>query len=139
MPCGDLSRFLAALGDNNGLGEARVWKTLDELAAGISHIHGHNYLHLDLKPSNVLITSAGSLKIADFGMSTLSSAEGSMVPLSPALPDIEADGGFVWATKTGELGIESPILDREIEGDREYLCPEALAGGSVGRPADVYR
>ncbi len=37
---------------------------------GIKHIHDSGYIHLDLKPANVLITFEGVLKIADFGMAT---------------------------------------------------------------------
>ena len=37
---------------------------------GIKYIHDHSFLHLDLKPGNILITFEGVLKIADFGMAT---------------------------------------------------------------------
>jgi mitosis inhibitor protein kinase SWE1 len=36
----------------------------------LKHIHDSGYIHLDLKPANVLITFEGVLKIADFGMAT---------------------------------------------------------------------
>lgn len=133
--CGDLSRFLFALGDTGGLGEARVWKTLFELSSALEHIHARGYLHLDIKPSNVLITRDGGLKMGDFGMSTLILGEGTM---SPALPDVGQDGRFEWLAPEDEGRItKSPIIDREVEGDREYLCPEALEG-NVGIEADVF-
>ena len=31
-------------------------------------MHGLDIIHLDLKPSNILISSSGSLKIGDFGL-----------------------------------------------------------------------
>lgn len=134
--CGDLARFLEALGDTGGIGESRCWKVLVVLSGAIQHVHNHDLLHLDIKPSNILITMSGSLKLADFGMSTVSSPEGQAVAsLSPALPQMEG-GEFVWRQ---EGTMPSPIVDREVEGDREYLCPEALGDGPVGRPADVYR
>lgn len=37
---------------------------------GLKHIHDTGFIHLDLKPANVLITFEGVLKIADFGMAT---------------------------------------------------------------------
>jgi len=37
---------------------------------GLEHIHNRGYIHLDLKPANILIASDGTLKIADFGMAT---------------------------------------------------------------------
>ena len=37
---------------------------------GLKHLHDTGFIHLDLKPANVLITFEGVLKIADFGMAT---------------------------------------------------------------------
>lgn len=38
---------------------------------GVKEIHDAGFLHLDLKPANILITFDGSLKIADFGMASV--------------------------------------------------------------------
>ena len=111
-----------------------------ELSSGLRHIHSNNFVHLDLKPSNILITQSGSLKIADFGMSLLISSEGIVGSLSPAIPMSGQDGEFLWTEleSATAAAVPSPILDREIEGDREYLCPEALNGSQVGTPADIF-
>jgi mitosis inhibitor protein kinase SWE1 len=136
-PCGDLSTFLLSLADQGGLGEARVWKVLAELSAGLTHVHRCNFLHLDIKPSNILVTAAGSLQIADFGLSTILTSGGTVGGVSPALPTA-INGNFVWEEgSTGNVPVPSPIMDRELEGDREYLCPEALKE-SVGKEADVF-
>jgi mitosis inhibitor protein kinase SWE1 len=37
---------------------------------GLKHIHGSGFMHLDLKPANVLITFEGVLKIGDFGLAS---------------------------------------------------------------------
>ena len=49
---------------------------------GLKHIHDFGYIHLDLKPANILITFEGVLKIGDFGMAT---------PW-PAQPGIDGEG-----------------------------------------------
>ncbi|WVR09388.1 hypothetical protein IAU60_006455 [Kwoniella sp. DSM 27419] len=167
VECGDLSKFLGLLGDFGGLGEARVWKTLVELASGIDHIHKHNFLHLDIKPSNILINRHGGLVIADLGMAVVCSSDSGTIlgGFSPALPGKDDQGEFVWTSagtdshgsrvttpgiglpegsfdpERGDAHMEmipSPILDREVEGDREYLSPEGLSNGQVGKGADVF-
>ena len=37
------------------------------LFSGLQHIHGHDLIHRDIKPDNVLISIDGKIKIADFG------------------------------------------------------------------------
>ncbi|KAI7848467.1 kinase-like domain-containing protein [Circinella umbellata] len=54
---------------NRNIPESDVWSILYELAQGVKAIHDANIIHLDLKPSNVLINDMGSIKIGDFGVS----------------------------------------------------------------------
>jgi len=115
LECGDLARYLSSVSEMGGLGEGRVWKVLAELASALEFIHSHGILHLDMKPSNILLTNEGSLKVADFGMSIFH-------------PDDSGMDGFPQA-----------LLDRDLEGDRDYLCPEALLDVPPGTQADVYR
>ncbi|RMZ79440.1 hypothetical protein DV738_g3342, partial [Chaetothyriales sp. CBS 135597] len=67
---GTLHLFLAQVGLKARLDDFRIWKILLELSQGLKHIHDAGYIHLDMKPANVLITFDGVLKIADFGMAT---------------------------------------------------------------------
>lgn len=57
--------------------------TLDIIASifsDVSHAiqlaHENNVLHLDVKPDNILINMQGQAKVVDFGLATLSNAEG---------------------------------------------------------------
>jgi mitosis inhibitor protein kinase SWE1 len=45
-----------------------VWHVVHDVCAGLQHIHDCGYVHLDIKPANLLITGAGTLQIGDFGM-----------------------------------------------------------------------
>ncbi|KAF8422663.1 hypothetical protein EV426DRAFT_702477 [Tirmania nivea] len=67
---GSLDKFLDKHGTKGRLDEFRVWKIMNEICMGIKHIHDCGFLHLDIKPANVLITLEGTLKISDFGMAT---------------------------------------------------------------------
>ncbi len=39
-----------------------------QIAGALSHSHGRNIIHRDLKSSNIMITSAGLVKVLDFGL-----------------------------------------------------------------------
>ncbi len=49
---------------------------LSSLAGALDFAHENDVLHLDIKPSNVFIDSAGNIKLGDFGMASLASAAG---------------------------------------------------------------
>ncbi|KAL1967789.1 hypothetical protein VTN77DRAFT_2478 [Rasamsonia byssochlamydoides] len=72
---GSLDVFLAQVGLKARLDDFRIWKILLELSLGVRHIHNAGFIHLDLKPANILITFEGVLKIADFGMAARWPAE----------------------------------------------------------------
>lgn len=67
---GTLDVFLAQAGLKARLDDFRIWKILLEISLGLKHIHDMGFIHLDLKPANILITFEGVLKIGDFGMAT---------------------------------------------------------------------
>ncbi|KAL6711717.1 mitosis inhibitor protein kinase swe1 [Coniothyrium glycines] len=67
---GNLRRYLDNVGFNSRLDDFRIWKILLELLMGLKFIHDSGYIHLDLKPANVLIDFEGGLKIADFGLAS---------------------------------------------------------------------
>ena len=39
-----------------------------DIASGLAHAHANNLVHCDIKPHNILLTSDGHAKIADFGI-----------------------------------------------------------------------
>ncbi|KAK2750700.1 hypothetical protein FQN57_002773 [Myotisia sp. PD_48] len=65
---GSLDVFLSQAGLKARLDDFRIWKILLELSHGLKQIHESGFIHLDLKPANILITFEGVLKIADFGL-----------------------------------------------------------------------
>src|SRR5207247_628061 len=40
-----------------------------QICNAVDHAHRHGVLHRDLRPSNVIVTETGLLKVADFGTS----------------------------------------------------------------------
>lgn len=47
-----------------------IWKITHDVAAALLHVHQNGMVHMDVKPSNILISSSGILKLADFGLAT---------------------------------------------------------------------
>ncbi|GAK67829.1 kinase-like protein [Moesziomyces antarcticus] len=134
-PLGSLAFFLEEYGQQVGaLDEPRLWKMLAELSSGVSYIHAHNILHLDLKPANVLITEHGTLKIGDFGMAT-------RWPLVDAETTLRGAGLDAELRQNALEQVAEPWPAQrglEREGDRVYLAPEVIFHGQYGKAADVF-
>lgn len=49
---------------------------VQSVASALGYAHENGVLHLDIKPSNIMIDRTGTIKLCDFGMATLASAAG---------------------------------------------------------------
>ncbi|CAN0481638.1 unnamed protein product [Ectocarpus sp. 12 AP-2014] len=68
---GTLKDFLERLPSRREIPEPAVWQVLQDVGQALSHVHAMGLVHLDVKPSNLLIgDEGGRLKLADFGMAT---------------------------------------------------------------------
>ncbi|KAF2676527.1 kinase-like protein [Lentithecium fluviatile CBS 122367] len=65
---GNLATFINKEGHYGRLDEFRIWKLLLDLSLALDFIHKSGFIHLDLKPANILIDFGGYVKIADFGL-----------------------------------------------------------------------
>ncbi|MFL6697705.1 MAG: protein kinase domain-containing protein [Vitreoscilla sp.] len=91
--------------------DARLRLMLDVLAA-VAQAHNRLVLHRDLKPTNILVTQAGDVKLLDFGIAKL-------------LDDAGADQTALTARVGNAF---TP----------EFAAPEQLQGGDVTTATDVY-
>jgi eukaryotic-like serine/threonine-protein kinase len=80
-----------------------------QLLHALSYAHRRGIIHRDIKPSNILLTSGGTVKVADFGIARI--LEEDDVPM-------------------GEAG--------EIIGSARYMSPEQLRGEDATPRSDVY-
>jgi serine/threonine protein kinase len=99
--------------DGAGLGvEGRIELIL-QVADAVEYAHRHRVVHGDLKPSNILVTGDGSVKLLDFGVAKLLKESGTEDPQITTLPEAR----FV-----------TP----------EYAAPEQLLGEPVSAQTDQY-
>ncbi len=64
----DLKKYMDMAQNCNGLPLNLVKSYLFQMLHGISYCHTHRILHRDLKPQNLLLTTDGFIKLADFGL-----------------------------------------------------------------------
>jgi hypothetical protein len=88
-------------------------RLMDKVFDAVAYAHRNLVIHLDLKPSNILVTTDGNPKLLDFGIAKLVSGDG-----------YAADGPYT----RGTYRAFTP----------EYSSPEQIQGAPVGTTADVY-
>ena len=71
----NLSELLARV-EGGYLTYAEAAHMVSSLAKALQYAHDNGVLHLDIKPTNIMIDRQGTVKLADFGMATLASAAG---------------------------------------------------------------
>jgi eukaryotic-like serine/threonine-protein kinase len=93
-----------------------------ELAAQIAHglaaAHGRGIVHRDLKPENLFVTRDGRLKVLDFGLAKLRTA------------DAEARSETRTITRVTRPGA--------VMGTLAYLSPEQARGAEVDARSDIF-
>jgi len=71
----NLSELLARV-EGGALTHEECAHMLASVGQALSYAHENGVLHLDIKPTNIMIDRQGTVKLADFGMATLASAAG---------------------------------------------------------------
>ncbi len=111
-------------GERFPLGE--TVRILRELLSGLAFSHAQGVVHRDIKPANIMLTRAGSVKIADFGIARIESSSmtqagtvlGTPAYMSPeqfkgepvdARTDLYSAGVVLYQLLTGERPFEGSV------------------------------
>ena len=97
------------LHDNPGPDLVKTRAIISQIALGLRALHRKSFLHLDLKPGNILIDAAGTVKLIDFG-----------------------------SVQTAALDSESGFAIPQHGGTKDYSAPELLSGQRPSNLADLY-
>jgi serine/threonine protein kinase len=95
----------------------KSWSCWVGVADGLATAHAAGILHRDIKPDNILITSSGYAKLADFGLAKLNDRR----PLEEA------------PTLT-----EEPTRPGVVIGTIAYMSPEQASGKMLDARSDVF-
>lgn len=97
-----------------------------QIARALQYLHSINLVHLDLKPANLLLTSDGRLRLADFGNCHL------------LLRDMAREREREKEGDAGGLRGVQGSWRCELAGTLAYRAPELLKGEPPSLQADIY-
>ena len=92
--------------------ESAALSVFERVADAVAFAHAREVIHLDLKPSNIMVGAFGEVLVMDWGVAKVLSSASSASSASSPVPHVAGTPGF--------------------------MAPEQAAGGAVGPATDVY-
>jgi hypothetical protein len=101
-----------------------------EAGRGLAAAHAAGVLHRDFKPDNVLVSAAGRVCVADFGLAEIHAGAATL----PQRPSV-VDAGDSWQAS---VSADSLTVTGAVVGTPLYMSPEQLRGGAVDARSDQF-
>jgi eukaryotic-like serine/threonine-protein kinase len=113
------------LGSNpdNQLERSRLLKAFEQVCMAIAYAHSQGILHLDLKPSNIMIGAFGEVYVMDWGLAKAYNSDGLAGSLGR---DRQVEKDDSTRSRSG------------IRGTFAYMAPEQIAGQTLTPRTDVF-
>jgi serine/threonine protein kinase len=92
----------------------RIHSILKQAAIGLAYMNASGWVHRDVKPDNLLVNSAGELRIIDFALAI-------RIQKASLLSKLFRMGGRA-----------------QVQGTKSYMSPEQIRGEPVDSRADIY-
>lgn len=103
-----------------------------QIAAGMAAAHAAGIVHGDLKPSNVMLTNDGLVKLLDFGLASLRGRKRLNPPSQSEMKAGDASATLVVPQS------ERPEGGSTISGTPAYMSPEQALGQPATAASDVF-
>lgn len=127
----------------------RVLAWARDVAAALDVIHSRGVIHLDLKPSNLFLTSSGALKVLDFGIARQAGSRAEISakskPLLPAQDDALGTAEFLaeHGRQEDAVAIDPSVPSRtpktiRVVGTPGFIAPEVIEQRPATCAADAY-
>eukprot|EP00005_Dracoamoeba_jomungandri_P006994 CAMPEP_0174270978 /NCGR_PEP_ID=MMETSP0439-20130205/46360_1 /TAXON_ID=0 /ORGANISM="Stereomyxa ramosa, Strain Chinc5" /LENGTH=1143 /DNA_ID=CAMNT_0015360679 /DNA_START=77 /DNA_END=3508 /DNA_ORIENTATION=- len=95
--------------------ESLVGRYISQVLEGLHYLHSQGVIHRDIKGANILITKAGEVKVADFGVSTKLG---------------QADGDKTWSRDESSMD--------NVVGSPYWMAPEIIELSGATTVSDIW-
>lgn len=115
------------------LAEGQIRKVIGAIAGALSYAHSQGMIHCDIKPSNIMLHSNGTVFLSDFGIARMSdAATATMVGVgTPAYMAPEQIKGLEPTPQTDIYALGIVLFEMLTGGERPFTGERADTAGST--------